>query len=161
MFIFRRSTPGPAWERLTASATITPTFFTLTSGSLIYNVAQNSYVRSAGAGLEAAQHSLEDVREVVAEDAALTFVALDRDQQREAVLEPGARIRHQSLSRIVQDRFNAGLDSKMNLLDAQLSVAQPEAKPAASPQRHRERSDAPGPAHGGTPKLAASRRRFS
>jgi outer membrane protein TolC len=99
-----------------------PTLFTLTSNSLVYNASQTSYVRAAAAGLESAQRSLEDVREIVAEDAALTFVALDHDQQREEVLRQESEYSNKLLQ-IVQQRFDAGLDSRMNLLDAQLSVA--------------------------------------
>jgi outer membrane protein TolC len=99
-----------------------PTLFTLNSNSLIYSSSQASYIYSARAGIDAAQHSLNDVREVVAEDAALTFVALDHDQQREDVLRQEAGFSDKLLS-IVQDRVTAGLDTNMDLIDAKLSVA--------------------------------------
>jgi outer membrane protein TolC len=99
-----------------------PTLFTVTSQSLIYNASQLSYVGSAGAGVDAAQQSLQDIRETVAEDAALTFVALDHDQQREEVLRQEADLTAKLLS-IVQARFDAGQDSQMDLTQAKLSVA--------------------------------------
>ncbi len=99
-----------------------PTFFSVSANSLIYSGGQSSYIRSASDGLDAAQQTLMDVREGVAEDAANSFVALDHDQQREAVLGQQFEYAGKLLS-IVQDRFDAGLSSKMNLLDAQLSVA--------------------------------------
>ena len=99
-----------------------PTLFTLSSNSLIYNASQSSYVRSARAGVDAAQRSLQDMREVVAEDAALAFVALDRDQQRETVLRQESGYSDKLLS-IVQDRVTAGLDTNMDLINAKLSVA--------------------------------------
>ena len=99
-----------------------PTLFTFTAQSLIYNPAQTSYVRSARAGLDAAQSSLEDTREVVAEDAALTFVALDHDQQRVQVINQEFELSNNLLT-IVQERFDAGLDSKINVIDAKLALA--------------------------------------
>jgi len=99
-----------------------PTLFTLNSSSLIYNAAQFSYIHSARAGVDAAQRSLEDVREVVAEDAALTFVALDRDQQREQVLNQEAGYAARLVS-IVQDRIAAGQDTNMDLINAKLTAA--------------------------------------
>jgi outer membrane protein TolC len=99
-----------------------PTLFTLNSNSLIYSASQASYIHSARAGVDAAQHSLNDVREVVAEDAALTFIALDHDQQREEVLRQEAGYADKLLS-IVQERVAAGLDPNMDLINAKLSVA--------------------------------------
>ena len=99
-----------------------PTLFSVTGSSLVYNSSQFSFIRSARAGLEAAQRSLEDTRETVAEDAALTFVALDHDQQREAVLHQEIEISARLLA-IVQDRFDAGQDSRIDLTDAKLSDA--------------------------------------
>jgi outer membrane protein TolC len=99
-----------------------PTLFTITAQSLVYNSSQSSYIYSARAGLDAAQNSLEDIREVVAEDAALTFVALDHDQQREQVLGQEFDLSNKLLA-IVQDRFDAGLDTNINLTDAKLGLA--------------------------------------
>jgi outer membrane protein TolC len=99
-----------------------PTLFTVSSGSLIYNASQFSYIHSARAGVDAAQRSLEDIREVVAEDAALTFVALDRDQQREQVLTQEAGFAARLVS-IVQDRIAAGQDTDMDLINARLTAA--------------------------------------
>ena len=98
-----------------------PTFFSVTSSSLVYGSSQTSYIKSARAGLSAAQRSLEDVREVVAEDTALTFLALDHDQQRVEVLRQEAEF-SAKLLQIIQERFDAGLDSRMNLLDAKLAA---------------------------------------
>ena len=99
-----------------------PTLFTLNSSSLLYNASQFSYIRAARAGLDAAQRLLEDVREQVAEDAAITFTALDKDQQRDAVLRQESAYSARLLE-IVQERFDAGTDTKMELLDTKLSAA--------------------------------------
>jgi outer membrane protein TolC len=99
-----------------------PTLFTLNSSSLIYNAAQLSYTRSASAALEAAQRTLEDMRETVAEDAALTFVSLEHNQERLAVLREENKYADTLLT-IVQERVDAGQDTRMMLLDAKLTVA--------------------------------------
>ena len=99
-----------------------PTLVTLTSSSLVYSPAQFTYIRAARAGIDAAVQALEDMRENVAEDAALTFLAVDHDQQREVVLRDEAE-HTASLLKIVQDRFDAGQDSAMDLTNAKLASA--------------------------------------
>lgn len=99
-----------------------PTLFTLSSSSLVYSPSQFSYIRAARSGLDAALKALSDTRENVAEDAALTFIAVDHDQQREEVLRQEAE--HSArLLQIVQDRFDAGQDSSMDLTNAKLASA--------------------------------------
>jgi outer membrane protein TolC len=100
-----------------------PTLFTLSSGSLVYNASQFYYIRSAHAGVDAAQLALQDVRETVAEDAALTFVALDHDQQREQVIRQQADYAN-TLVQIVQERFDAGQDTQLSLTQAKLTASQ-------------------------------------
>jgi outer membrane protein TolC len=100
-----------------------PTLFAVTSGSLIYNPAQAYYIRSARAGVNAAQFALQDAREAVAEDTALAWIALDHDQKREAVI----RQQHEyatKLAQIVQERFDAGQDTAIGLTQAKLSAAE-------------------------------------
>jgi outer membrane protein TolC len=116
-------TAGAAIGQAYGYSNYPPTLFNVQAQSLIYNASQTSYVRSARAGLDAAQQSLEDTREVVAEDAALTFVALDHDQRREEVLAQESQYSSRLLA-IVRDRVDAGLDSKVDLDNAELSVAQ-------------------------------------
>ncbi|ADW68700.1 TolC family protein [Granulicella tundricola] len=100
-----------------------PTLFTFSAQSLVYNAAQFSYIRSAHSGLEASNLALQDVREAVAEDAALTFVALDHDQQREAVLRQQAEYSMKLVS-IVLARVDAGKDTAIDLTQARLTGAQ-------------------------------------
>ena len=99
-----------------------PTLVTLTSSSLVYSPAQFIYIRAARIGIDAATQALADMRESVAEDAALTFLAVDHDQQREDVLHDEAQYAA-SLLKIVQDRFDAGQDSSMDLTNARLGSA--------------------------------------
>jgi outer membrane protein TolC len=99
-----------------------PTLFTFQGGSLVYNAAQMDYIRSARSGVKAANLALADVREAVAEDAAVTFVSLTHNQQRAAVIQQQDQYA-KHLIQIVQDRLSAGQDTEMNLTQAQLSEA--------------------------------------
>ena len=100
-----------------------PTLFNLNTQSLIYNASQFSYIRSARAGLNAAKRGLEDARESVAEDAAQSFLAVEHNQQRQAVLRQEMDYAARLVS-IVQDRLDAGQDTRMDLINARLSAAQ-------------------------------------
>jgi outer membrane protein TolC len=100
-----------------------PTLFTMSSGSLVFNIAQQSYIRSARAGLKAAQLSLEDTREQVAEDTALAFIALDHDQQRSQAIAQQYGFAN-SLAAIVQERADAGQDTQTDLIQAKLTQKQ-------------------------------------
>jgi outer membrane protein TolC len=100
-----------------------PTLFTFTGGSLVYSSSQFSYIRSANSGLNATQLALEDMREQVAQDTALAYVALDHDQQREQVAQQQAGF-GDSLVGIVQKRVDAGQDSQIDLTQAKLTAAQ-------------------------------------
>ncbi len=100
-----------------------PTLFTFSAGSLVYSASQFNYIRSARAGMNAAQLALDDVREAVTEDTALTFVALDHDQKREAVLTQQTAFA-EKLVNIVTDRLTAGQDSQIDLTTARLTAAQ-------------------------------------
>ena len=100
-----------------------PTLFTVTAGSLVYSASQSFYVRSARAGLSAAQLTLQDVRETVAEDTALAFVALDHDRQRQQAVDQESTFAN-TLVTIVQNRVNAGQDSAIDLTQAKLTAAQ-------------------------------------
>jgi len=100
-----------------------PTLFTLNGAGLVYNSAQSYYIRSARAGVDAAQLALEDVQEAVAEDTALAFVALDHDKQREQVVGQQAGFASTLVS-IVQSRVDAGQDTAISLTQAMLTAAQ-------------------------------------
>jgi outer membrane protein TolC len=100
-----------------------PSIFNVTSQSLVFSYSQRDYIRSARAALEAANLSLKNVRETVAEDAAITYLALDRDQQRQVVLNQQQGFTDRLVS-IIQDRLSAGQDTPINLTTARLSAAQ-------------------------------------
>jgi outer membrane protein TolC len=100
-----------------------PEIFTLSSQSLLFSFSQKDDERAATAGLAAANFALQDARDQVAEDVAITYLNLDNAQQRQAAMtrEYGYATR---LAEIVQDRFDAGRDSRIELLQARRTVAQ-------------------------------------
>ena len=100
-----------------------PTLATFAAQGLVYNGGQYSYIRSARAGFNAARISLQDARDAVAEDTAVTFAALDRDQQRQEALRQQSELADRLVG-IVQERLTAGLDTKIDVTTSQLSAAQ-------------------------------------
>ena len=100
-----------------------PTLFTVNGGSLVFSASQSSYIRSARAGVDAAQLALDDVRETVAEETALAYLALEHDQQREEVVGQQAGFA-KTLVSIVQSRVDAGQDTAIDLTQAELTAAQ-------------------------------------
>jgi outer membrane protein TolC len=80
------------------------------------------YIRAARASLDAANLALKDARMAVAEDAAITYVALERDLRRQDALSEQAAYAVRLVS-IVQDRLDAGQDTPMDLTTARLSSA--------------------------------------
>jgi outer membrane protein TolC len=100
-----------------------PTLFTVNGGSLVLSASQFYYIRSARAGVDAAELALDDMREAVAEDTALAFAALDHDQQREQAIGQQYGFA-KTLVSIVQSRVDAGQDMAIELTQAQLTQAQ-------------------------------------
>jgi outer membrane protein TolC len=100
-----------------------PTLFSFSAHSLVFNYSQKDYIRAATAGLAGANSSLDEARDEVAEDAAVTYVALDSDQQRRAALfeEFGHATQ---LAKIIQDRIDLGQDTQLELLQTRHTAAQ-------------------------------------
>jgi outer membrane protein TolC len=101
----------------------TPTLFSFQAQSLAYNSSQLDYVRAARSGLAAANLSLKDARQQVAEDAAITYLALDHAQQRKAAMAEESGYANK-LVQIVQDRLDAGQDTAMELSKARRTKLQ-------------------------------------
>jgi len=100
-----------------------PSIYNFSAQSLLFNFSQHDYIRAARAGLEAANFALMEVRQAVAEDAAVTYLALDRDLQRQnALMEEGGSATR--LVSIVQNRLDAGQDTPIDLTTARLTNAQ-------------------------------------
>ena len=101
----------------------TPTIFSFQAQSLVFSYSQFDYIRSARAGLQATNYSLQDVRQQVAEDAAITYLALDRAQQRRATMSDELHYA-MKLEDIVHNRLDAGQDTEMELTRARRTVIQ-------------------------------------
>jgi outer membrane protein TolC len=100
-----------------------PSIYNLNSQSLVFSYPQRDYVRAAKASLEASTLSLKDVRESVAEDTAITYLALDRDLERQSVLQEQQGFADHLVT-IVQERLAAGQDTPIDLTSARLTAAQ-------------------------------------
>jgi len=101
----------------------TPTLYSFTAQALIFDQSQQNYIRAARSGLEAANLSLQDVRQQIAEDAALSYLALDADLQRLQTLKEQYASANKLVS-LTEDRLNAGLDTRLDLTRGRLSAAQ-------------------------------------
>src|SRR5277367_2655060 len=64
-----------------------PSIFNISAQSLVFSYSQHDYIRAARAALDSANFNLKDIREGVAEDTAVTYLALDRDMLRQAALQ--------------------------------------------------------------------------
>lgn len=98
-----------------------PEVFNFSSQSLLFNFSQRDYIRAAEQGLKAAKLSAKEVHDQIAEDAVVSYINLEHAQRREAAIndEMGHAER---LVTIVNDRVNAGVDTQMSLLDAQITA---------------------------------------
>jgi outer membrane protein TolC len=100
-----------------------PSIYNFNAQSLVFNFSQRDYIRAARSGLDAANLALMDARQAVAEDAAISYLALDRDLQREIALSDENHYAIRLVS-IVQDRLDAGQDNGIDLTTAKLTNAQ-------------------------------------
>lgn len=104
-----------------------PSFFTASSQSLVLSWSQRDYIRAARAGLDGASLNLKDVQQQVALDAALDYVELDYDLKEIAALQQENGYA-ESLVQIEQDRVQAGVDPRIDELQAELTAAQVDEK---------------------------------
>ncbi len=100
-----------------------PTIFTVNSQSLIYSPAQRSYTRAARDGLRAASLGLQDVREQIEEDTALTYTTLDEANARRDVLASELEMATK-LFDITQQRAAVGLDSDLDVQRSKRTLLQ-------------------------------------
>jgi outer membrane protein TolC len=100
-----------------------PTVFSVGSQSLLFNYSQRDYIRAARAGLQAANFALMDARQQVEEDVVVTYLSLDRAQQRHAALNAEYGFTTNLLT-IVQERLDAGQENALELLRARRTAAQ-------------------------------------
>ncbi|MBS1798740.1 MAG: TolC family protein [Acidobacteria bacterium] len=99
-----------------------PSLFNVNAQSLIFDQSQRNYIRAARSGLDAANHNLNDVRQQVMEDAVTTYIALDADLERLKAAEEESGFAT-ALTRIVQQRLDAGQDTQVELTRSKLTAA--------------------------------------
>jgi outer membrane protein TolC len=100
-----------------------PSIFNITATSLVFSYSQRDYLRAATAALDAAKFTLKDIREGVAEDTAITYLALNRDMQRQAALQQQQDFADRLVS-IVEERLDAGEDTPIDLTASRHTAAQ-------------------------------------
>jgi outer membrane protein TolC len=88
---------------------------------------QKDYMRAARTALDAANLNLKDVQQQVELDVALAYVQLDSDLKEISALEEEQGYAG-TLVKLEQDRVGAGVDPKMNELEAELTAAQVDQK---------------------------------
>ena len=100
-----------------------PTVFSFSSQSLAFNFSQQDYVRAATAGVKSAELALQNARDEAAEDASSNYLALDNAQHRLAAMQEEYAAATK-LATIVQQRLDAGQDTRTELLKARRTAAQ-------------------------------------
>jgi outer membrane protein TolC len=100
-----------------------PVVFSLASQSLLFSYAQRDNTRAAAAGLQAALLAAEESRDQVAEDVAVTYLNLDNAERRRAAMAEEYDYATK-LREIVQERLDAGRDTRIELLKATRTAAQ-------------------------------------
>lgn len=104
-----------------------PSLVKFTAQGLLFNSSQPQYVHAAREALRASQFALDNVRQQVTLDAALSYTELATDEQSVAVLREEESAAG-DMVRIMQDRSDAGLESRLALRKAQLRAAQARLK---------------------------------
>jgi len=100
-----------------------PVVFSIASQSLLFNFSQKDYVRAASEGLRSASLAFQEARDKVAEDVVITYLALDNAQQRQTAMLDESTAANRLVA-IVQDRLDAGQDTKVDLLHARRTATQ-------------------------------------
>jgi outer membrane protein TolC len=100
-----------------------PVIFSMSSQSLVYNFSQRDNVRAASAALEAAKLALKETDDQVAEDVVVTYLNLDNAENRQAAIAKEYEIALR-LATIVQERLDAGQDTRIELLRAQRNATE-------------------------------------
>ena len=100
-----------------------PSIASASMQSLAYSRSQGKYIEAAKAGIEAASLNLKDAREQVALDASSAYIELDT-VSRELEVAHQQSAYSDRLVQIEQERSDAGVDSRSDLLQARLTAAQ-------------------------------------
>jgi outer membrane protein TolC len=100
-----------------------PSIASASMQSLAFSRSQGKYIEAAKVGIEAASLNLKDAREQVALDASTAYIELDT-VSRELEVAHQQSAYSDRLVQIEQERSDAGVDSRSDLLQARLTAAQ-------------------------------------
>jgi outer membrane protein TolC len=100
-----------------------PTVFTVNAQSLVFSMQQRQYVRAAHSDVRAAQLALDEVKQQVEEDAAVTYLSLATAQQTAQALDEQYEVA-MKLAAIMQDRLHANLESELEVRKYQRGALQ-------------------------------------
>lgn len=104
-----------------------PSFFNANSTSLVLSWSQRDYIRAAHAALNSANLNLKDAQQQVALDVSLDYVELNHDLAEIAALDEEKAFAG-SLVSIEEDRVLAGVDPRVDQLQAELTAAEIDEK---------------------------------
>lgn len=104
-----------------------PSLFNANASSLLISFSQPDYIRAARAGLKSARLALQDSQQQVALDVSLDYVQLDYDLREIAAMKEEKNYAD-SLVSIEQERVAAGVDPRVQQLQAELTAAQLDEK---------------------------------
>jgi outer membrane protein TolC len=99
-----------------------PSVGSATMQSLVLSYSQRQYIKAARAGIDAAKSNFKDAREQVALEASTAYIEMDA-VSRELAAAGQQQTFTADLVRIEQQRVEAGVDSDLDLLQAQLTAA--------------------------------------
>jgi outer membrane protein TolC len=100
-----------------------PTLFNLVAQSSVWNPAQREFVRAAKAQWDASKSQSRDQRAQVIMDTALTYIELNRWEERLPILRSEMSVVN-DVERAVAERVKAGVDSPVEDTKAKLTEAQ-------------------------------------
>lgn len=100
-----------------------PSIYSMTAQSLVFSFSQKDYMRAARMGLRSAELDLKSKRNKVLNETATDYVELVIDTQKLNTLDD-EQAYTQALIGIEQARVEAGVDPRIQLLQAQLTSAQ-------------------------------------
>jgi outer membrane protein TolC len=99
-----------------------PSIFNVTAGGVLWNPAQREYVRAANFGIHASEASLQDRRQQVILETAVTYADLDRHLAALDLLQSEQDSAARALS-IAQQRIQSGLEPAVEETRAKLNLA--------------------------------------